>query len=66
MTPNPKIQPKLKPQTEAEWEENILNETLNDVIDDEGNLDFNKLRSTGVTLTLEELYMNEQIPNTAR
>jgi hypothetical protein len=56
MTPNPKTQPKQKPQTEAEWEENILSETLNDVIDDEGNVDFDKLRSTGVTLDLEELY----------
>ena len=55
MTPNPKTQPKLKPQTEAEWEDDILNETLNAVLDEEGNLDFDKLRSTGVTLDLEEL-----------
>ena len=56
MTPNPKVQPKLKSPPEAEWEEDILSETLNDVIDEEGNLDFDKLRSTGVTVTLEELY----------
>ena len=59
MTPNPKVPSKLKPQTEAEWEENILSETLNGVLDDEGNLDFDKLRSTGVALTLEELYTDD-------
>ena len=59
MTPNPKTQPKLKSQTEAEWEENVLIETLNAVLDDEGNLDFDKLRSTGVTLDLEELTTND-------
>jgi len=61
MRPNPKTQPKLKPQTEAEWEENILSETLNAVLDEEGNLDFDKLRSTGITLDLEELNTDDDI-----
>jgi len=60
MTPNPKVQPKTAPKTEAEWEEKTLNEALNEVIDDEGNLDFDKLRSNGTNLTLEELYTDDE------
>lgn len=59
MTPNPKIQPKVKPQTEMEWEEETLSGVLKDAIDEDGNLDFDKLRSKGTNLTLEELYPND-------
>ncbi len=54
---------KPKIQTEAEWEEKILGETLRDVIDEDGNLDFDKLSSNGVTLSLEELYTDDEQHN---
>ena len=60
MTPNPKIQRTVKPQTENEWEEKILSEALNDAINDEGHIDFDKLRSRGTNLNLEELYTDEE------
>ena len=63
MTPKFEAQPKLKPQNESEWEEIILSETLNDAVDEDGNLDFDKLRSTGVTLDIEELYSDKTMTN---
>jgi hypothetical protein len=56
MTHNSEVNPPIQPQTEAEWEEDVLNETLKDVVDDDGNLDFDKLRMNGVDLILEDFY----------
>lgn len=59
MTPNPKVPPKTPLKTEAEWEEDVLTETLDDALDADGHLDFDKLRSTGITLTLDELHTED-------
>lgn len=63
MTPNPKVPPKASAKTEAEWEKEVLSEALDDALDTDGHLDFDKLRSTGTTLTLDELYIAS--PSTA-
>jgi hypothetical protein len=48
--------PKVTPKTEAEWEEEILDEVLKDALKSDGTIDFDKLRATGTTITLDELY----------
>ncbi|MCC6895451.1 MAG: hypothetical protein IT321_21695 [Anaerolineae bacterium] len=53
--------PKPKFQTEAEWEEKVLSETQRGVIDDDGNLNFDLLRLTSITITLAELFTDEDI-----
>jgi hypothetical protein len=43
-------------RTEAEWEEDVLDETLGAMLRADGSVDFDKLRSGGQTLSLDELY----------
>jgi len=52
--PDPKIPPKT--DVEEEWEEEVLKDALGDALKPDGSIDFDKLRSTGLTLTLEELH----------
>lgn len=54
--PDPKVTPKAEVKTEAEWEEEILDEALEDALKPDGTIDFDKLRATGITITLDELY----------
>lgn len=53
--PNPKVPPKADIKTESEWEEEVIIETLGDALQPDGSIDFDKLHSTGLTLTLDEI-----------
>jgi hypothetical protein len=53
--PDPKVPPKINVKPEAEWEEETLREALGDALKPDGSIDFDKLRATGLTLTLDEL-----------
>ncbi len=46
--------PDLK--TEAEWEEEVLTESLGDALRPDGSIDFDRLRATGMNMTLDEFY----------
>jgi hypothetical protein len=41
---------------EAAWEEAVMEEALGDALNPDGSIDFNKLRATGQSITLEALY----------
>jgi hypothetical protein len=41
---------------DEEWETDILIETLGDVLSPNGKIDFDKLRATGLTMSLDELF----------
>jgi hypothetical protein len=51
----PKPTHKLTAQTEEEWEEEVLTEALGDALKLDGDIDFDKLRTRGTTMTLDEL-----------
>lgn len=53
---NPKPPSKTDVKTEADWEEEVIVEVLGDALRPDGSIDFDKLRSTGLTLTLDELH----------
>jgi post-segregation antitoxin (ccd killing protein) len=46
----------LDEENEAAWEERVVTEALGDALNPDGSIDFDKLRSTGIIITLEELY----------
>lgn len=48
--------PKIDTETEEEWEARIVKEALGDALNPDGSIDFDKLRSRGKIMTLEELY----------
>jgi hypothetical protein len=52
---DPKVPPKTDVKSEEEWEEEILSETLGDSLRTDGSIDFDKLRATGLNMTLDEL-----------
>jgi hypothetical protein len=52
----PKPTHKSTVQTEEEWEEEVLTEALGDALKPDGDIDFDKLRKRGTTMTLDELY----------
>jgi len=52
---DPKSPSKIDAKSEEEWEEEILDEALEDVITSDGRIDFDKLRATGLSMTLDEL-----------
>jgi len=54
--PDPKIPPKTKAQSEEAWEEETLGNALGDALKPDGSIDFDKLRATGLTMTLDELH----------
>lgn len=64
MSSKHKTHSKSERQNEAEWEEKILNEVLKHAVNNQNKLDFDKLRSSGVTLTLEELYSDDNATDT--
>jgi hypothetical protein len=51
---DPKVPPKTEVQSEAAWDEETLEEALGDALNPDGSLDFDKLRSTGLTIPLSE------------
>lgn len=53
---NPKVPPKTDVKAEETWEEEVLSEALGEALKPDGNLDFDKLRATGLTMTLDELH----------
>jgi hypothetical protein len=53
---NPKFPSKADVKTEADWEEEIIEEALGDALLPDGRIDFEKLRSKGLTLSLDELH----------
>ncbi len=53
---NPKFPSKTDVKNEADWEEEIIEEALGDALLPDGSIDFDKLRSTGLTLTLDQLH----------
>jgi hypothetical protein len=52
--PDPKIPPRIRETTEEEWEGEVLVETLGDALQLDGSLDFDKLRTMGLNVTLDE------------
>jgi hypothetical protein len=52
---NPKPERKSILMNEDKWEEEVLDEVLGDVLEADGNIDFDKLRARGTTMTLDEL-----------
>jgi hypothetical protein len=53
--PDPKVPPKINVKPEEEWEAETLSDALGDALKPDGSIDFDKLRATGLTLTLDEL-----------
>jgi hypothetical protein len=52
---DPKVTPKTPVKSKEEWEEQVLSETLGDALKPDGSIDFDKLRATGLNMTLDEL-----------
>ena len=52
----PKPTHKLADQTEKEWEGEVVTEAPGDVLKLDGNIDFDKLRVWGTTMTLDKLH----------
>ncbi len=51
---DPKTSPKTDVKTEDQWDEEVLTEALGDALKPDGSVDFEKLRATGLTTTLDE------------
>jgi len=55
LCPIQKTPSKTAKKTEAEWEEEVVEEVLGDALQADGSINFDKLRATGLTMTLDEL-----------
>jgi hypothetical protein len=53
---DPKVPPNIRETTEEQWEGEVFVETLGDALQLDGSLDFDKLRTTGLNMTLDKLH----------
>jgi|FLYN01.1.fsa_nt_gi hypothetical protein len=53
---DPKVPPKTEVASEDAWEEEVLSQALGDALKPDGDIEFDKVRATGLTMTLDELH----------